>query len=312
MATESRTPCPALLRIAGVVLLGAGIILTESRTGDWFFRSEIFNERFSSLLLLLRIAACLAGVLLIIAGGKLGRFIDRRWNGLSEPGKLVVVTIVLAAAGMIVFSASEYFRENIVLLETVTKYQARFKILGFSVLLQTDEMRTPDFLTAVFLAIAGTISYFMYSLYRLGSCREILEGGPKVRRMWLLFAMGFYYLAMDEYFGFHEAIGDNTPLLARVGITHHPDDLVICFYFLFALAIMTYFRRYLLRCRIAVGTLAIGIVLHALSVVADGFIDSFAIEEGLELTAIIFYTCAIAQYALAEILATRTIHADDQ
>lgn len=305
MSSGTSKICPIVLRVAGLILLITGIALTESRSGDWFFRSESFDPRFSSLLLALRLGAGAAGMALIIAGGALGRAIAARWRSLSEAGKLMVVTFLLVVTGSLVFALSVYFRENMVLLETITPYQARYKVLGFNFLIQMDQLRTADFLTAVFLIIAGTISYCMYSLHRLGVCGTPAPDKRVSPNMWLLFALGFYYLALDEFFGIHEFIGDNCPLFHIVKITHHPDDQVIALYFCAGLAIMIRYVRYLTRCKPALAMLVIGIVLHSMAVVADAFVDAFSIEEGLEMVTMIFYSSAIAQYALNEIVSNR-------
>jgi hypothetical protein len=305
MNADSGKICPIVLRIIGLLLLIAGAVLTESRTGDWFFRSETFPDRHSQLLLMVRIVSGIAGVLLLAGGGILGRRMNRGWRGLPESGKLVIITLFFALAGTLIYWASDYFRENMVLLETITKYKVRFKILGFSALVQTDQMRTADFLTSIFLAISGTISYCMYSLYRLKVCPNSLQGGTGTRRMWLLFSLGLYYLALDEYFSLHEFAGDNIAIFNMFTITRHPDDLVIGLYFLIACAIMIRFRRYLLRCAPALAMLCIGVILHLFAVISDAFVDYYEIEEGLELTAIIFYSSAIAQYALGEILSIK-------
>ncbi|MBI4721288.1 MAG: hypothetical protein HY770_08745 [Chitinivibrionia bacterium] len=296
---------PIVLRVIGALSLATGLALTQDRAGDWFFRSETFSDRFAFLLLAVRLTAGFFGIVLLVWGGTLGRTLARRWSTLPEPGKLTVLTLALALCGIVLFAASQYFREQMIFLESITQYKTKVKILGFTAVIQTDEMRLADFLTCIYFAIAGSISYVMHSLHRLKLISANEEQGSSRRTMWLLFSLGFFFLVLDEYVSLHEFIGDNIPFFSRIGITSHPDDLMIILYFIGALGVMVWFRRYLLECKPARTLLLTGVAIHFLATISDGFIDFYFIEEAFEELAVVFYLGAMAQYALNEIVQSK-------
>lgn len=302
MLSKNMNPAAVIFRLGAILLIAIGAAFTRPRVGDWFFRSEIFSEQYATLLMIMRLASAAAGLALLIFAGKLGGFISDWLRKLSEPGRLAVLTLALACTGFIIFASSVLLRNNMVMLKPITNYQAVFKVLGFDLIIQTDELRTSDFLTCFFFILAGTVSFVMFGLHRLGLMKHTDAKFPSTRIMWLIFSLGYYFLAMDEYFGIHELIGDNIAFIDKIKLTHHPDDMIIGSYFIVALAVIIRFKDYLLGCKRAVAMLITGVLLHVTATGLDAFVNFYFLEEGFEMLAMAFYFSAMAQYALNEIL----------
>jgi len=303
--SNEKTRLPLLLRALGLIFIIAGVALTQHRAGDWFFRSEEFAPRFAPVLIAFRIAAALAGLLLIALAGRIGNALSSKWRAMSEPSKLTFVILVLVLAGFTVYVLSVLFKQNMILIENISPYESKFKLLGFEINIVLDEMLTADFLTCFFFAMAGTVSVSMYTLHRLGIVGKSEDGKDATRTMWLIFSIAFYYLAMDEFFGIHEFIGHNFPLIDRISFTHHPDDAVILSYFFVALIVLIRYRKYLMSFKPGLTLLVIGVLFHGFSALADPFMNSTFLEEGCEAIGMIFYFGAMSQYALNEILSIR-------
>jgi len=302
---SEKTKLPFLLRAIGLALIIIGAVLTQHRAGDWFFRSEEFEPRFAPLLVALRIGAALAGFFIFALAGRRGRAVSARWTTMSEPSKLTLVTFVLVLAGFTVYVLSVLLKQNMVFIESISPYESKFKLLGFEINIVLDEMLTADFITCFFFAMAGTVSVSMYTLHRLGIAKGSEEGKDATRTMWLIFSAAFYYLALDEFFGIHEFIGHNFPLIDRISFTQHPDDAVILSYFFVAMVVLIRYRKYLMSFKPGLTLLVIGIFFHGVSALADPFLNSTFLEEGCEAIGMIFYFGAMSQYALNEILAIR-------
>jgi|GEM_PF-3099223 len=302
MFSKNMNPAAVIFRLSAILLIVIGAAFTRSHVGNWFFRSDTFSEQYATMLVIMRLASVAAGLALLIFAGRLGGSISARWRNMSEPGRLAVLTIALAFAGLIIFASSVFFRNNMVMLKPITNYQAVFKVLGFDLIIQTDEFRTSDFLTCFFFFMAGTVSFFMFGLHYLGLMKHTDTKFPSTRIMWLIFSLGYCFLAMDEYFGIHELIGDNIAFIDKIKLTHHPDDMVIGSYFILALLVIIRFKDYLFGCKRAVAMLITGVLLHLAATGLDAFVNFSFLEEGFEMLGMAFYFSAMAQYALNEIL----------
>jgi hypothetical protein len=127
--------------------------------------------------------------------------------------------------------------------------------------------RTPlGFLEALFL-FSGALLAGLLGLLAVFEERSLSE-----RRAWALASLGFAFLGADERFALHERLRDNVLADLGVGLPWgSPGDYVLLLYLGAGLSLLPAVLEPLRSDRPAVGLFAAGVVLAALSVLADSF-----------------------------------------
>jgi len=109
-------------------------------------------------------------------------------------------------------------------------------------MLRFHEREAVTFLSALMLGLISMMSLVLYLL------KKRLPVFDKGRRFWLLSAIGFFYLCMDEYFMAHEGIDEAIASLFGKDIKHlNLDNLVLAAFGLIALWVCFSFRKELLK-----------------------------------------------------------------
>ena len=134
----------------------------------------------------------------------------------------------------------------------------------------------------------------LYAAYKGYRSWKLLRGtGRPSANYWRLAALGLVYLALDEFFGIHEAIGRT---ISWAGVpspwhTEHWDDVILIGYVGLAGAISLWYLAELRRTPRVFGLLLLGFAITALAVLLDNLIQSptnaigrpEAVEEFVEL-----------------------------
>ena len=149
---------------------------------------------------------------------------------------------------------------------------------------------TPAFIV-VDIIVSVVLLYAAYKGYR--SWKLLRGTGRPSANYWRLAALGLVYLALDEFFGIHEAIGRT---ISWAGVpspwhTEHWDDVILIGYVGLAGAISLWYLAELRRTRRVFGLLLLGFAITALAVLLDNLIQSptnaigrpEAVEEFVEL-----------------------------
>jgi len=144
----------------------------------------------------------------------------------------------------------------------------------------------PDVISGSILVALATACLFTLMVLRLAG------GEPRLRLFYGAAAIGFAFLAFDEFCALHETIGHNLPFLADLPGVERPDDVVFSAFLLPGVIFFVYFRDVLLatpRLRWLFGA-ALGAAL--LSGVAD--IADIIIEEPMEILSAALLIAGIA------------------
>jgi hypothetical protein len=287
---------PLALRAKGAIAILLALVLTPHRAGDWLFRSDTFDPAYGKALWVLRILLGVGGIALLVFGGKVGRWTVDRWNRSTAAARIGWLTFGLLLLSIGIFAFSRWSQENMIHLGQVEPYKERYKLLGFEVVLATNEFHTPDFISCIFFAMSAALGLSM-SLWRpKGTGLR-----DRTNRFWNLVAVGFGFLLLDEFYGLHEFIGNNWLVKLGERFTHNPDDLVIMAYFVVALIVLIRYRSVFSSRRAAWVTFLLGAVFHGTAVLVDAFGNSYVIEEGGEAVASVLYFGALLQVASAEV-----------
>ena len=171
------------------------------------------------------------------------------------------------------------------LLEHFESYEvARVRVLGAELYVDRSA-GWPDVLTAIALAVTGAL--LLVTAERLQA---------PARRTFATAGWGVLFLAADDLLSAHETIGHNLPVLARLPLVDHPDDVVIATYGL-VVAAFAWHHRVLLegadrRPWVVAGACAAMALLHDVSPLHLG-----PLEEGLEVLAAIALGTGVAGVA---------------
>lgn len=92
-----------------------------------------------------------------------------------------------------------------------------------------DERGAITALSAVYIAMASAFSFVHFTFY--------IKGDKHLRWMWLLFALGFGMLALDELLQFHERLGNLIGSHINSGPFRNWNDVIVIGYGIFALII---------------------------------------------------------------------------
>ena len=130
---------------------------------------------------------------------------------------IAATAIALLAVVVILRQGEEVARGN--LLPTFDSYEVtRVSVLGAELYVDRSA-GIGDLLTAAALAL--TAAMLLHAGERLGG---------QARRAFVTAAWGALFLAADDLLSAHETIGHNLPVLARLPIVDHPDDVVLAVY----------------------------------------------------------------------------------
>lgn len=190
----------------------------------------------------------------------------------------VLVLAALIALAYAVASSYEVVAKGELLPYTTGEiYQIR--ILGrFDLYAEPELKPSTDLFNSYILVSISTLSLFVALLLRAAAERR-----PRVELFFLLTWLGTGFLAADELMGLHETLGHNLRFLTALpGITR-PDDAIVVFYALPALAFLLVFRDVLLSSRRATQAFVLALAIAVLSSLLD--VASVPLEEPLELLA---------------------------
>jgi hypothetical protein len=159
------------------------------------------------------------------------------------------------------------------------------------------ERQAVTFLSALSLGLTGLTALFIYLLKK--KTKPIQE---KIG-FWLISAIGFFYLCLDEYFMAHEGIDEWLASLFGYNLKNmnlNFDNLVIASFGIVALVLCLYFRKIIFKNKIMLPFLAIGGLGLAGTVIFHSF-ESINVyyevaEESFKLVGV---TAFFAAYLLA-------------
>ncbi|MFC1658634.1 hypothetical protein ACFL1D_04515 [Candidatus Omnitrophota bacterium] len=124
-----------------------------------------------------------------------------------------------------------------------------------NVMLRFQERQTVTLFSALFLGFTALTSLYIFLLKKSSALKS------ERRMFWLLSAIGFFYLSMDEYFMAHEGIDEAIGSLFGLYIKHlNLDNMIIAVYGLIALATAYYFRRAIMEHKVILPCLVLGTV----------------------------------------------------
>lgn len=122
-------------------------------------------------------------------------------------------------------------------------------------MLRFQERQTVTLFSALFLGFTALTSLYIFLLKKSATLKS------ERSMLWLLSAIGFFYLSMDEYFMAHEGIDEAIGSLFGLNIKHlNLDNLIIAAYGLIALAITYYFRGVILKHKVMLPCLILGAI----------------------------------------------------
>jgi hypothetical protein len=140
-------------------------------------------------------------------------------------------------------------------------------------------------LGAIALFVLATASFVTFVALRFAGARR------QLRWFWLIAAAGLAVAATDELFAVHESVGHNLPWVADIPGVKRPDDFLIGFYLVGALAFAWWFRDVLQEYRPTLFCMVAAIGWFALSAGAD--LVSSRTEEWFELFAGLFVAAGL-------------------
>lgn len=175
-------------------------------------------------------------------------------------------------------------------------------------MLRFHEKETVTFFSALFLGLTAWTSLFIYFLKK--------KAGLKSERyaFWLLSAIGFIFLCLDEYFMAHEGIDDWVGSWFMRSAPHlNLDNLVIAFYGLAAVGVCYYFRRAILSHPVMWPCLGFGVFCLAGTVVFHGLetrhIAYEVTEESFKIVGVTSFLLAYFQVLLTSLDRLRMVQA---
>ncbi len=206
--------------------------------------------------------------------GRLARWLER---GVATAAIAALVAVAVVRQGR------EIARGN--LLEHFDSYEvARVRILGGEFYVDRSA-GWPDVLTAI--ALGTSAALLLVAAERLDA---------PARRAFTTAGWGALFLAADDLLSAHETIGHNLPVLARLPVVDHPDDVVLAVYAAVVAAFAWHHRALLdgadRRPWALAGACAAVTLLHDLSP-----LHLRALEEGLEVLAAMALAVGIAGVA---------------
>jgi hypothetical protein len=140
-------------------------------------------------------------------------------------------------------------------------------------------------LGAIALFVLATASLVTFFSLRFAGARR------KLRLFWLIAAAGLAVAATDELFAVHESVGHNLQWLADIPGVKRPDDFLMSFYLVGALAFAWWFRDVLREYRPTFVCMIAAIAFFAGSAGAD--LASAHVEEWFELFAGLFVAAGL-------------------
>jgi len=131
------------------------------------------------------------------------------------------------------------------------------------------------YLSATFLALAGIFSGVAFNLSRFRT--------DFLRFFWLVAAIGFTYLFLDELIGFHETMGERlNPVAVIPKGFRHWDDIIVMLYGVVALFVMAGFLPEIFRYPRVMEMMGIAFIFYFIHTFMDG-----TVEPRTDLSAII-------------------------
>ena len=122
------------------------------------------------------------------------------------------------------------------------------------------------YLSATFLALASIFSGIAFNLSRMRT--------DFLRFFWLVAAIGFAYLFLDELIGFHETAGRQlNPIAAIPEGFRHWDDIVVMLYGVVALFVMAGFLPEIFRYPKVMEMMAIAFLFYFIHTFLDGTVS---------------------------------------
>lgn len=209
--------------------------------------------------------------------------------GVSFWAPLIVfgVLAVLAALAAAVKQEAKVVAEGRLIEYLPDSVVKRVELFDLSVYVDASISRT-DILTAVGLsALAGV------ALASAALLRGWTHGSRRTSLAFALLGLGALTAALDEAFSVHETIGLNLPFLRELPLVDHPDDALMAFYAVCALAFGWYFRDVLLRFKGARDLMAAGVGLFVLALVID-MLPTEALGSAEELLEMLAAVCLAA------------------
>ena len=166
-----------------------------------------------------------------------------------------------------------------------------------------EEGRAIDVLSALFLVMAGSFAWVCFLLRR--------HDGDRGRWFWLLLAVGFLFVALDEMLEFHETFDEwlRDTWVGWPPLFRNWNDVIVIGYGVAGLALLMRFRSEMLRLPRATALLGFGALFYGLHTGIDALVSGgplkTVIEESAKLTATAFFALAMLAAVMALLAALR-------
>lgn len=210
-----------------------------------------------------------------------------------RPGLIVLILAVGAVAWLsyLYLSAYEVLDKGQLLPYTEGKvYKVGFP--GGLILYFEFEVKPSFDLLNVYLLVGVAFAALVFSLVLACIARD--TGQPF--RFFVLAFLGMSYLGADELIGIHETLGHNLQWLAALPFVERPDDAIVLFFVVPAVAILIFFRSVIFASRPATFLFAICFACFLFAAVAD--ILALPIEEPVEVIATAIMLAALLMLGL--------------
>jgi hypothetical protein len=177
---------------------------------------------------------------------------------------------------------------NLLLVSIVLFFSIRDGVARNDPMFRFNEHQTITFLSALMLGLTSAVSFFLYLLHKK------VVPVSKNALFWLLSAMGFFYLCMDEYFMAHEGMDEMVGSWFGLDIHHlNLDGAVIGFFGLVALGVCVYFRKVIQEYRLIIPFFILG-AFGLVGTVTFHFLERIHVyykvtEESLKLLGVSFF-----------------------
>jgi hypothetical protein len=240
-------------------------------------------------LFLLGFFLCVSGLLILNVGG-----LSDRLEARVEGGRRLLCGLGAILSLAWIQWGMSFLADFTTRLGPGPQYYEYIDFLGKTLLAADESFTRRDFFTVAFLLVSATLAGDAYLRVFLEGARLKLPG-----EVFGLFAVGFVYLAMDEYFCIHEFLGGNLPGLRSIHFVGHPDDAVMLAYFVAAGLLLLRYLPWLLRDRVGLLVLGVAFGLQGVAAVADAWFPAnlWLVEELCEVASAGMYVLFVASYA---------------
>lgn len=208
-----------------------------------------------------------------------------------------IAVVALGGLGM-VFGASAYDitdrGRDLFSYETGLVYEVRVAD-AVTLYVDSESRPNPDAITGPALVALSTAALMtLFVLATVGASRRL-------RWFYGLAAAGLAFLGVDELLGIHETLGHNLRFLAALPGIERPDDAIVAFYLVPAIAFVVTFRDIILSSRWAMRFFAAAVLCFFAAAASD--VAGVSTDEPLELLSAAALVGGFASLLVGHVLA---------